>query len=111
MVVGQPSHLVMGRMVKISGLALTEPACGGTSRRNSDREVITTLRGHDVGFSPDGKTLALRRGLHTIQIWKTADLYHLDLDGLLVGGCEWLHGYLKNNPMSATKTVRCVMIL
>lgn len=25
-------------------------------------------------------------------------LWNLDLDDLLFQGCEWLHGYLKNNP-------------
>lgn len=60
---------------------------------------ITTLQGHtgavlSVDFSPDGKFLASSSGDGD----KTIKLWSVDLDDLLLQGCEWVHGYLKNNP-------------
>ncbi len=42
-------------------------------------------------FSPDGKILALTSNDGVI-------LKSLDLDQLLLLGCDWLHDYLKNSP-------------
>lgn len=62
-----------------------------------DGGLIETLEGDDVetvislAFSPDGKILASGRE-HDIKRW------NLDLDDLLFRSCEWLQGYLKNNP-------------
>ncbi len=58
---------------------------------------ITTLRGHSepvrsVNFNPDGKMLASGSSDGEIRFW------NLDLDDLLVRGCECLQGYLKTNP-------------
>ena len=43
-----------------------------------------------VNFSPDGKRLAVHTGLVT--------MWNLDLDYLLGQGCDWVRGYLQNNP-------------
>ncbi|MBD1837956.1 WD40 repeat domain-containing protein [Coleofasciculus sp. FACHB-501] len=58
---------------------------------------IATLQGHSaevmsVSYSPDGKTLASASWDYTIKVW------NLDLDDLLVRGCNWVRDYLENNP-------------
>ena len=57
---------------------------------------IGLLMGHDSGigrieFNADGKTL-VSADYGTIIFW------NLDMDDLLLRGCKWLYGYLKNNP-------------
>lgn len=66
----------------------------------ADGSEITTLvhtppaSGISINFSSDGKMFVSGGSLGdgTIELWD------LDLDALLAHGCEWLHGYLGNNP-------------
>ncbi|BAZ20340.1 WD-repeat protein [Kalymmatonema gypsitolerans NIES-4073] len=60
-------------------------------------QELKTLTGHhddvqSVSFSPDGKIIASASQDDTIILW------NLDLDDLLVRGCDRLRDYLKNNP-------------
>ncbi len=63
-----------------------------------DGRELKTFKGQDgsdiidVNFSPDGKLLALAQDDGTVI------LKSIDLDDLLVLGCDWLHNYLKNSP-------------
>jgi WD40 repeat protein len=64
---------------------------------NSEGKLLHTLKGHDaavisVSFSPNGKTIASVSRDGKVILW------NLDLDDLLVRGCNWMRDYLKNNP-------------
>jgi len=59
-------------------------------------KLIKSLNGHRAGvfsvsFSPDGQTLASASDDNTIILW------NLNLDDLLVRGCDWVGDYLKHN--------------
>ncbi|MDZ8188833.1 MAG: hypothetical protein RMX96_28770 [Nostoc sp. ChiSLP02] len=59
-------------------------------------KLIKSLNGHrapvlSVSFSPDGQTLASASNDNTIILW------NLDLDDLVVRGCQWVDDYLKHN--------------
>ncbi|MFN6460433.1 MAG: eIF2A-related protein [Nostoc sp. DedVER02] len=59
-------------------------------------KLIKSLNGHrapvlSVSFSPDGQTLASASNDNTIILW------NLNLDDLLVRGCDWVGDYLKHN--------------
>lgn len=75
-----------------------------------DGTILATLSGHTAGvngviFSPDGKAVsaAMPKGLiASASEDKTVILWNLDrvlnLDELLVYGCNWVRDYLKTNP-------------
>ena len=66
--------------------------------------LLKTFQGHKAGvyslsFSPDGQTITSASGDNTIKFWHldSTELKALELDDLLVRGCNWLHNYLKTN--------------
>ena len=60
-----------------------------------DGKELKTLKGNDaildISFSPDGSRLAAGCKDGSVLLWD------FDLDSLIVQGCNWIQGYLKNN--------------
>lgn len=68
---------------------------------NRDGTLQKTLYGHTdhvnaVAFSKDGKTLASASNDKTAILWNVEQ--KLGLDRLIDYGCDWISGYLRNNP-------------
>ncbi len=57
-----------------------------------DTENGSEIKMLKVDFSPDGKIIVSGSHDGTVRLW------NLDLDDLLLQGCKWLCGYLKNKP-------------
>jgi WD40 repeat protein len=99
---GQPLQTLNGHTSSVSsvtfsldGKTIASGSRDSTVRLwNANGQLLQTLNGHtgfvnSVAFSPDGKTIATAG--NTVRLWD------LNLDDLLVRGCNWLHDYL-NNP-------------
>jgi WD40 repeat protein len=64
---------------------------------NLEGQELKTFSGHSssvysVAFSPDSKTIASASRDQIVKLW------NLDIDDLMAKGCEWVRGYLMNNP-------------
>lgn len=59
---------------------------------NLSGQELSTLKGESLVFSPDVKMIAITDGRNTVKLWS------MDVDDLLVRGCNWAYDYLKNNP-------------
>ncbi|HEY9833612.1 MAG TPA: hypothetical protein V6D26_23875 [Stenomitos sp.] len=69
-----------------------------------DGRELQTFVGHSavvssLSFSPDGQTIASASDDCTVKLWRLdSKEWNLNLDDLLVRGCNWLRDYLKTNP-------------
>jgi WD40 repeat protein len=66
-----------------------------------DGTLLATLSGHSAGvngviFNPNGQTITSASADRTVILWKLDRV--LNLDKLLVYGCDWARDYLKTNP-------------
>lgn len=82
------------------GQILASGSLDGTIKLWSrEGNLIRTIKGQGAGvtnvsFSPDGQTIAAAIADGRVILWKLADL---NIDSLLVRGCNWLHDYLNRN--------------
>jgi WD40 repeat protein len=69
-----------------------------------DGTVVQTFQGpsaavYSVSFSPDEQMIASADDDGTVKLWRLdSKEWNLDLEELLVRGCNWLRDYLKTNP-------------
>jgi WD40 repeat protein len=77
---------------------------------SQDGKPLKTLKGHrgaifSLSFSADGQTLASTSEDYSVRLWhinksqleQTAQLWKLDLNGLVAKGCEWVQNYLTHS--------------
>lgn len=103
---GQPFQGHSGSVLMVSfspdGKILASASSDSTIKLWSlDGRLLQTLQVHkqvdkkddvfDVSFSPDGKALASASFDGTVTVW------NLNLDDLMVRGCNWVRDYLKTN--------------
>ncbi|MGF1672897.1 MAG: discoidin domain-containing protein [Rivularia sp. (in: cyanobacteria)] len=62
------------------------------SRSGKELQTFKSKNINHLGFNPNGKFIVFKNFDHTVT-WQS-----LDLDELMLKGCDWLDDYLKNNP-------------
>lgn len=82
-------------------------AFNGLNLWSLDGNLLGTINGHgsdiiDISFSPDGKIIAVvaeyKPGVDKLGYIRLVSVWSLDVDSLLLNGCNWLRDYLKTNP-------------
>ncbi|QDL10243.1 hypothetical protein DP113_22105 [Brasilonema octagenarum UFV-E1] len=92
------SDLVLSVVFSPDGKTIATGSSDNTMKLwNLSGQELHTLKGHSgsvdsVVFSPDGKTIATGSDDNTVILW------NMDLDNLLIRGCDWASDYLNNNP-------------
>jgi WD40 repeat protein len=87
------------------GQAIASASSDGTVKLwRLDGTPLQTFKGHtstvySIAWSPDGEMIASASGDSTVKLWPTdGKEWNLDLDEILVRGCDRLRDYLKTNP-------------
>ncbi len=107
---GNLLHTLIGHTDKVKGVTfspngqiLASSSQDHTVRlwRTDDGTAIGILRGHEntihgLNFSPDGNILSSAGNDNTVTLWNLENAENLD--ALVSQGCNWVQGYLQNNP-------------